>query len=316
MITSHSIQTEPLNRSSNPDILLVDDNAALRDATAEMLRSTGKIVETATDGETALLLGVTPRVLITDLRMPGIDGFELARRMRTRRPKTAVLFVSSHFDQIPDLPGTAPSAYLTKPLDAAKIMELVESWLDAEPSATVQNDAKPDDTVLGDTVPESGALAATPRSLEPRIPPRRGPAAARIAALMAGAMLVAVVMAVGLHLFRLQEPPLPDLDQGPVRSAFIAIVEPEGPIARAPSQLVWQNVEHATIYRLRLEAVDGRELWNSTTTTPSIELETAIRHQLLANVAYFWHVEALDPEGNLLATSPLTRFRIIEPTTP
>ena len=65
-------------------ILLVDDNTDAADGMAILLRLAGHEVRTAYDGETALALArlQPPEVVICDLSMPGISGFELARQLR------------------------------------------------------------------------------------------------------------------------------------------------------------------------------------------------------------------------------------------
>src|SRR6188508_1360186 len=70
-------------------ILIVDDEANARMALAELLRDEGYAVETAADGFKALpkLEEFAPDLLLTDLKMPGMDGIELGRRARERDPE-------------------------------------------------------------------------------------------------------------------------------------------------------------------------------------------------------------------------------------
>ena len=65
-------------------ILIVDDEANARSALAELMREEGYSVETAADGFKALpkLEEFGPDLLLTDLRMPGMDGLELMRKAR------------------------------------------------------------------------------------------------------------------------------------------------------------------------------------------------------------------------------------------
>jgi CheY-like chemotaxis protein len=65
-------------------ILLIDDNRDAADSMATLLRLTGHEVRTAYDGQTALALArlQPPEVVICDISMPGMCGFELARRLR------------------------------------------------------------------------------------------------------------------------------------------------------------------------------------------------------------------------------------------
>lgn len=73
------------NRGS---ILIVDDEANARTALAELLRDEGYVVETAADGFKALpkLEEVNPELVLTDLKMPGMSGWEVVKVIRTRWP--------------------------------------------------------------------------------------------------------------------------------------------------------------------------------------------------------------------------------------
>ena len=77
-------------------VLLVDDQQEVRDSIGEMLRALGHQVAVAADGNAALasVLRQWPDVVITDLGMPGMNGIELARRLRTAAPGVAVLLLT------------------------------------------------------------------------------------------------------------------------------------------------------------------------------------------------------------------------------
>ncbi|VXB58161.1 Histidine kinase [Burkholderia sp. 8Y] len=78
--------TEPFYVFADDDVsvLLVEDNDDVRAATAAMLESLGYTVETASDGNSGVdsMVAQTPMVAIVDIGLPGIDGFEVARRAR------------------------------------------------------------------------------------------------------------------------------------------------------------------------------------------------------------------------------------------
>ena len=92
-------------------VLLVDDEAAVRDATAEMLWSLGFDVAVAASGEEALaMLDPAPDYLVTDHLMPGIKGADLALLARARCPALKILVISGYagLDEIPpELPRLA-----------------------------------------------------------------------------------------------------------------------------------------------------------------------------------------------------------------
>src|SRR5262249_24095900 len=73
-------------------ILVVDDQRANSETWAGLLQARGYEVSTAPDGEAALaaVQRASPDLVVADIRMPGIDGYELCRRLR-EQPATALL---------------------------------------------------------------------------------------------------------------------------------------------------------------------------------------------------------------------------------
>ncbi|HXO02436.1 MAG TPA: response regulator, partial [Stellaceae bacterium] len=94
---SRSISERPVS-----GILLVDDDPDVRAVAAEMLREAGHTVIEAGSGGAALerLDQETPHIdlLIADLAMPGMSGFELARAARQERPDLPILFITGFAD--------------------------------------------------------------------------------------------------------------------------------------------------------------------------------------------------------------------------
>jgi CheY-like chemotaxis protein len=103
-----------------PTILLVEDEPLVRDVTAEALSDRGYEVLLAANGAEALEL-VSGRsepigLLVTDVIMPGINGRQLADRLRELQPGLRVLFVSGHADSAIFAAGSpAGVAFLQKP---------------------------------------------------------------------------------------------------------------------------------------------------------------------------------------------------------
>lgn len=129
-------------RSSAPlparKILIIDDNTAAADMLAALLRLDGHHVASAYDGETGLALArkVVPDVVLLDLRMPGWDGYETARRLRgdaltartalialtgLARPADRELAQNAMFDD-----------YLVKPVDPGQLRAVLAQWPRAE----------------------------------------------------------------------------------------------------------------------------------------------------------------------------------------
>ena len=80
-------------------VLIVDDDEALLTTTAAVLAQNGYEVATSTDGFQALVVlrGAMPSVLISDLNMPNMSGFELLGVVRKRFPSMAVIVFSGEF---------------------------------------------------------------------------------------------------------------------------------------------------------------------------------------------------------------------------
>ena len=104
-------------------ILVVEDNADARDALRALLESDGHDVDTAEDAEQALAtLATRPRdVVIIDIGLPHMDGYELARRLRTSPATSAVRLVAlTGYGQPQDRRRSQEAgfdAHLVKPVD-------------------------------------------------------------------------------------------------------------------------------------------------------------------------------------------------------
>jgi CheY-like chemotaxis protein len=109
-----------------PAILLVDDDLFLLTLTSELLSDFGYEVTTARNGGEALAVldhGHTVDVLVTDVQMPGLHGFELARSAQALRPKLAVLYCTGHAEMIADEMGPALGPILSKPVPAERLRQ-------------------------------------------------------------------------------------------------------------------------------------------------------------------------------------------------
>lgn len=90
------------DHADNPDpprVLIGEDLDPLREALAEMLRRAGfRVVGKARDGAELLEMAgdVDPEVILTDLRMPNVDGVEVARVMKLAHPSIPVIIFSGH----------------------------------------------------------------------------------------------------------------------------------------------------------------------------------------------------------------------------
>jgi CheY-like chemotaxis protein len=94
--------------SSTRTILVVDDEPFVRMVGAEMMANLGFEVLEAGGGEEALaVIASRPDIdlLLTDVRMPGMDGVELAKRAQALRPDLKVIFISGYTASHTSLPG-------------------------------------------------------------------------------------------------------------------------------------------------------------------------------------------------------------------
>jgi two-component system, cell cycle sensor histidine kinase and response regulator CckA len=113
-------------------ILVVEDEPAVRQLVAAALERAGYRVFEARDGETALSLfnenEAAIDLLVTDLRMPQMDGAELVRLLRARAPTLKVICVSGYPGTGIDL--TVTGHYLAKPFSKADLLSKVREVLD------------------------------------------------------------------------------------------------------------------------------------------------------------------------------------------
>jgi DNA-binding response OmpR family regulator len=119
----------------NTRILLVEDEAPMRRLTTEILESEGHVVRTAGSAEDALveLRTSTPDVVILDVRLPGMSGFDLCRKIRETPEWKAVpiIFLTSKDDQSNKVTGLELGGddYLTKPFGAPELLARVKALL-------------------------------------------------------------------------------------------------------------------------------------------------------------------------------------------
>ncbi len=117
-------------------VLLVDDEAALRELVRRVLESHGYSVLVARDGEEAVRLSKTHagaiHILVTDVIMPGVNGTKLAEMIAADRPGMKVLYVSGYREESIVRPGLLRSgtSFLSKPFGLALLLRQVRELLD------------------------------------------------------------------------------------------------------------------------------------------------------------------------------------------
>lgn len=114
-------------------ILIVEDERLLADSLKTMLVGKGFEVETAYDGETGYdyaSLGIYD-LLILDVMMPGMDGYQLAREVRAKRFNVPILMLTAKADVTDRIAGLNAGAdyYLTKPFDSQELLACINALL-------------------------------------------------------------------------------------------------------------------------------------------------------------------------------------------
>jgi CheY-like chemotaxis protein len=129
---SRPLSSTPRAQSAGgqPRILVVDDNRDAADSTGLLMSSLGGDVRVAYDGAGALdqLRVFEPALVLLDIGMPELDGYELCRRIRQLRGRTLSIVAVTGWGQEDDRRRAADAgfdAHLTKPVDAAELAALV-----------------------------------------------------------------------------------------------------------------------------------------------------------------------------------------------
>lgn len=132
-------------------VLLIEDEAPLRETTAEMLTFEGMIVETAADGYEGLAKAEAfqPDIVVCDIMMPGKDGYQVLLELRSKgeTANTPFIFLSALADR-PDLRyGMELGAddYITKPFDFDELLAAIQTRLKARASQQAELESRMDE---------------------------------------------------------------------------------------------------------------------------------------------------------------------------
>jgi CheY-like chemotaxis protein len=128
------------SNASKSRILVVDDDAAVRDVCSALLLKSGYLVDTARDGFSALLSMkyILPNLVLSDLNMPHMSGFEFLSVVRHRFPQILVIAMSGAYsckEQVPA--GSIADAFYPKGTGSTKtLLRMVEELLCASGERT------------------------------------------------------------------------------------------------------------------------------------------------------------------------------------
>ncbi len=154
---------------SGPRVLVVDDEAPIVDLVRGYLRAAGMEVDVAVDGPSAVeaVRARRPDVVVLDVMLPGFDGFEVLRRIRTFSD-VYVVMLTARAEEIDRIVGLSVGAddYLVKPFSPRELVARIQALL-RRPRTTER--ASPDRLVLGTLVVDERrrtvSLDGTPISL-------------------------------------------------------------------------------------------------------------------------------------------------------
>jgi DNA-binding NtrC family response regulator len=109
-------------------VLIVDDNVQLAENIAEILEFDGHRTDVAVSAEEALskLPIYSPEVVVTDYRLPGMNGAQLVRRLRSAGVRARAVVISAHTDDSTIQEATdAGAQFVPKPLDFKRLSVLL-----------------------------------------------------------------------------------------------------------------------------------------------------------------------------------------------
>ena len=113
-------------------ILIIEDEVAIAELEKDYLELSGFEVEVETAGDVGLLRGLKEEfdLIIVDLMLPGIDGFEICRKIRETK-NTPIIIVSAKKDDIDKIRGLGMGAddYMTKPFSPSEMVARVKAHL-------------------------------------------------------------------------------------------------------------------------------------------------------------------------------------------
>jgi DNA-binding NarL/FixJ family response regulator len=168
-------------------LLLVDDEPGLREAVQAYLEDSGYAVDVATNGREGLDLArqKLPDLIISDIMMPQVDGYEFLRQLREdpHFKTTPVIFLTARGMTSDRIQGYSAGcdAYIPKPFDPDELVAIVKNLL--EKQASIREAAEDDDGMTIRVIKEEidkikalltqrGAIAPTPSDIKIDFTPR------------------------------------------------------------------------------------------------------------------------------------------------
>ena len=133
-------------------VLVVEDEASLRDGIVDLLTNDGHHVTAVGDGIAGLEAGLRDPfdLVLLDLMLPRLDGMEVCRRLRAARPGTPILMLTARGSEDDKVRGLMEGAddYVTKPFSARELLARVRVLGRRAPAGDSLDEVQVDDTVI------------------------------------------------------------------------------------------------------------------------------------------------------------------------
>ena len=146
------------------NLLIADDEPSIRRAFSEIFTEFGYNVRSAEDGFTALVAirREIPDILLSDLNMPGVSGFELLTVVRDEFPAIQAIAMSGDYSGVGIPPGVCAAAFYEKGSRLDYLVQIVEGMAHPKGLSPLQLPGAPDRT--GTALPDMPTLVSPARS--------------------------------------------------------------------------------------------------------------------------------------------------------
>jgi FixJ family two-component response regulator len=128
---------------AKPVVAVVDDDPRVRESLESLIESSGLTAWAFSHAEDFLQQGylAATSCLITDVRMPGMGGLDLQRRVRLVRPELPIIFITAHHDDQVERSALAEGAayFIRKPFDAGELLRATRTALGKSSTTLMDN---------------------------------------------------------------------------------------------------------------------------------------------------------------------------------
>jgi CheY-like chemotaxis protein len=121
-------------------VLIIDDDASVRESLRKVLKGAGYEITTAADGEEALTQFVPGQIdlVLLDLNLPFRGGWDVFERLTTQHPTTPLIIITGMPDQYQTALAAGVGALMEKPIDAPALLKTMDELLAEPPEARLR----------------------------------------------------------------------------------------------------------------------------------------------------------------------------------